>query len=359
MSAASSAARAISNNTKRVLHIVRHAESELNVASAHATAGYFPGITGLDAKLSRHGFKQCEALRNRIESECIDDPYSIRQAQVVITSPLSRSILTAKNSMPMNNYQYKVKYEITEQVENTTDIGYHKSDLSKMYPELQKEFNQLPDAWWWQHPQRRSSSDDDEYINTTSTTSTTDYVADLELNQDTPQHRAEEGLETELEAELEDSEESGSEEEEGGMKKQRVIRNSEIDFNFNKKDAQLLISHRGRTPASEPKFHVRRRSLNFLKWLYSDPTMVYDINWNNVAAFSHACTIRELECLLMTINNKMNDVEAVEWSKDDTIRSNTEQITYDLPCNGNEIDWNLLEYRVEQAKSVKNHADFQ
>ena len=55
-----------------------------------------------------------------------------------------------------------IRAEVTEQIENTSDIGYNKSELLRMYPELNNTIgiSQLPEAWWWRHPSRWSKDID-------------------------------------------------------------------------------------------------------------------------------------------------------------------------------------------------------
>ena len=85
---------------------MRHAQSEFNTFANHQIEGFFGGMTSLDAKLTPHGIKQCEQLRTKIERMNNEDPMSIKNAKLVVTSPLSRAIRTAQLSMPMSKYKF-------------------------------------------------------------------------------------------------------------------------------------------------------------------------------------------------------------------------------------------------------------
>merc|ERR1719203_2703221 len=102
----------------RVIHLIRHAESEFNVLANHQTEGFVPIVTKLDANLTPNGFEQAKALGNRLSTETINgyvpgDPLSPMNAKIVITSPLSRAILTASHSLPFEKYNYIVRPEIS------------------------------------------------------------------------------------------------------------------------------------------------------------------------------------------------------------------------------------------------------
>ena len=95
----------------RVIHLVRHAESEFNVLANHQIEGFVPIVTKLDANLTPNGFEQAQRLGERISNETIngypiDHCLAPINAQCVITSPLSRAILTASHSLPFAQYQY-------------------------------------------------------------------------------------------------------------------------------------------------------------------------------------------------------------------------------------------------------------
>eukprot|EP01084_Bolivina_argentea_P182801 315531_1 len=145
----------------RVLHLIRHAESEFNVLANHQTEGFVPIVTKLDANLTENGFNQAKRLGQKIQNEIINGyhpshPLSPKNAEIVITSPLSRAILTASHSLPFEQYQYIVRPEVSEQIENTTDIPVSKSELLLKFPYLNSQISSLPECWWYRHPTIRN-----------------------------------------------------------------------------------------------------------------------------------------------------------------------------------------------------------
>eukprot|EP00483_Globobulimina_turgida_P001933 UN01935 len=197
----------------RVVHLIRHAESEFNVLANHQTEGFVPVVTKLDANLTEKGFKQAKYLGQKIENETVNGYHprhllSPKNAQVVITSPLSRAILTASHSLPFVKYKYIVRPEVSEQIENTTDIPVSKKELMLKFPWLKHQISSLPECWWYRHPKYRSMHSN-EWIS--------------------PQH-----------------------------------------------DADLLHSYNGEEPASESKEMVRRRVKWFFKWLFNEPQNRYN-----------------------------------------------------------------------------------
>jgi len=142
---------------RRVVHIIRHAQSNFNALSDNAFEGFFPHLKTLDANLSNEGVKQAQKLRHKIkDKDSKNDRYSIKRANLVITSPLTRAIRTALISMPIKHYNYTINPHITEQVENTSDIGVTKNELTEKFQELKEQIITLPDAWWWRHPSRHN-----------------------------------------------------------------------------------------------------------------------------------------------------------------------------------------------------------
>eukprot|EP01084_Bolivina_argentea_P195727 335697_1 len=128
--------------TKRIIHIIRHAESEFNILANHQTEGFIPCVTKLDANLTDKGIQQAQMLGNRLSTEVVngydhEHPLSPKNAQIVITSPLSRTIQTASHSLPIDQYEYIIRPEISEQVENTTDLPILKSELIAKFPALE------------------------------------------------------------------------------------------------------------------------------------------------------------------------------------------------------------------------------
>lgn len=146
----------------RVIHLIRHAESEFNVLANHQTEGFVPCVTKLDANLTPKGFGQAKTLRHKLSNETVNGyppnhRLAPKNADIVITSPLSRAILTASHSLPFEQYQYIIRPEISEQIENTTDIPVSKDELISKFPYLQNQISSLPDIWWYRHPNYRNN----------------------------------------------------------------------------------------------------------------------------------------------------------------------------------------------------------
>ena len=264
-----------------------------------------------------------------------------------------------------------VRAEVTEQIENTSDIGFSKHELIEMYPELSESLDQLPDPWWWHHPSRWMA-------NHTIATASNNNMDHNSINSN--DHKDNISL----------------------SNNNRIV--------CPRTDADLLISHVGKLPAGESKYMVRKRCLYFLKWLYSDIdkssnnnknnndnnniNINIDINNNinqmspvlldNVAIFSHSCTMKEFELMLLSLlnetekeqtqqeeyeeikkmQNKSNENENENANENENsntsgigFRKNTEVVSYKLPSNPFDIDWQLLEKSVDDVRGVLNHAD--
>ena len=100
----------MSQVSKRVLHLIRHAQSEFNTFANHQIEGFFAGLTILDAQLTAHGRHQCQLLRQKIENDTSakTNAFAVKNAQLVISSPLSRALHTAQLSMPMSKYKLRL-----------------------------------------------------------------------------------------------------------------------------------------------------------------------------------------------------------------------------------------------------------
>jgi bisphosphoglycerate-dependent phosphoglycerate mutase len=123
----------LSDHKLLTLHCIRHAESEFNnhPSVKGKIDGFFPLVTKLDASLSNTGIEQSKILGQKIEklnnepitNNNIKFNNSINNSQLIITSPLSRAIETGLGAFDINKYQFEINSNITEQVENTTDLG--------------------------------------------------------------------------------------------------------------------------------------------------------------------------------------------------------------------------------------------
>ena len=55
-------------------------------------------------------------------------------------------------------HRYIVRPEVTEQIENTTDIPISKNELIDRFPDLQTQISTLPECWWYRHPKYRNDN---------------------------------------------------------------------------------------------------------------------------------------------------------------------------------------------------------
>ena len=117
-----------------------------------------------------------------------------------------------------------IRPEISEQIENTTDLPVSKLKLMARFHDLRHQISSLPDAWWHRHPSQRAKGS----------------LLDPE------------------------------------------------------RDAELLHSLNGQEPASESKETLRRRVRWFFEWLFRGEQRHFD----NIAVYSHCCTIFEMERFL-------------------------------------------------------------
>lgn len=85
-------AHRLSPNAK-IVHFVRHAEGHHNVAGRKNPVFGYMSEELVDAQLTPKGIEQCEALRQKAKS-------SLRNVELVVTSPLRRTMQTAMYTFP-------------------------------------------------------------------------------------------------------------------------------------------------------------------------------------------------------------------------------------------------------------------
>ena len=95
----------------RVLHIVRHAEGTHNVNRAYRE------IENLDARLTPLGEEQCRQLA----STCMSSHGLLEQAELVVTSPMTRCVQTALQSFPTLAESSHVEFLAHEGVRETVN----------------------------------------------------------------------------------------------------------------------------------------------------------------------------------------------------------------------------------------------
>lgn len=138
-----------SKKDMKVLHIIRHGESEYNAAT-NGPKWEDPEI--FDAPLTEKGKRQAAALQNVLLS--MDLPPDV----LYVTSPLSRAMQTLLHAIPCMNSErcslpnICVRSELTEKLATTGDIGRPASDLARRFPLLANQLQQLPEIWWHTHP---------------------------------------------------------------------------------------------------------------------------------------------------------------------------------------------------------------
>ena len=128
-----------------MLHLLRHAESTWNEATAGEHVGAHPGLVLLDAPLSARGRLQAAAIHGHA-ARLVPPP------ELVLSSPLSRALSTALafngggggGAVPL-----ELEPLCREQLENSCDIGRSAADLAD-----DAEFATLftgggSDTCWW------------------------------------------------------------------------------------------------------------------------------------------------------------------------------------------------------------------
>jgi len=130
----------------KVLHLLRHAESTWNEATAGEHVGAHPGLVLLDAPLSARGRLQAAAIHGHA-ARLVPPP------ELVLSSPLSRALSTALAFNGSGGSGGAVPLELEplcrEQLENSCDIGRSTADLA-----VDAEFAALftgggSDTCWW------------------------------------------------------------------------------------------------------------------------------------------------------------------------------------------------------------------
>lgn len=123
----------------KTVHLIRHAQSTFNVASAAAP---FADPMLFDAPLSPHGHDQVAVLRDQVAGLAIE---------LVVVSPLTRAVQTALGAFG-GRAPILVEPLLRERVEMSCDIGRSPAALAAAFPEL--AFDHLDDPWWYIDPAR-------------------------------------------------------------------------------------------------------------------------------------------------------------------------------------------------------------
>jgi glucosyl-3-phosphoglycerate phosphatase len=121
----------------RIVHFVRHGESEFN--RRWTETGTDPLIR--DAPLSTLGQEQVRATRANALALVPD---------LVITSPLTRALQTADGLFGGTSVSVVVDALHREKVTNSDDVGSSPSTLRTRFPHL--DFDHLEEHWWHRGP---------------------------------------------------------------------------------------------------------------------------------------------------------------------------------------------------------------
>lgn len=126
------------------LHLVRHAESNWNVLTAHEHVGAHPGLIDVDSDLSPTGEQQLEALRK--------GPALTPPLELILASPLRRALRTAVALQESNGGATKVPIYVdtraTEWLENSCDCGRPGSIIQREFGSHVRGLQDLGDVWW-------------------------------------------------------------------------------------------------------------------------------------------------------------------------------------------------------------------
>jgi broad specificity phosphatase PhoE len=139
--------RAACTGTAKSVHLVRHGESEYNRQLSFNKSWEDPQV--FDPPLTRKGVEQCLELKERLRR------LPNLQTAMWVCSPLSRAIETLLYSCPLDveqlvaRGQLVIKWEVTEFLQTTGDIGLPASCLRRKYPILAPAMDQLPEVWWY------------------------------------------------------------------------------------------------------------------------------------------------------------------------------------------------------------------
>ena len=133
----------------RVLHIVRHAEGTHNVNRAYRE------IENLDARLTPFGEEQCRQLA----STCMSSHGLLEQAELVVTSPMTRCVQTALQSFPTLAESTHVEFLAHEGVRETVNyICDRRRSIAEIAAEFPRvNFSLIPhdhDEVWRTYEQR-------------------------------------------------------------------------------------------------------------------------------------------------------------------------------------------------------------
>jgi broad specificity phosphatase PhoE len=139
----------LSRGRTKVLHLVRHAESNWNDATRGEHVGAHPLIVDVDSRLSGLGLRQASALGQRA-------PLLAPPIELVLCSPLSRALHTALGLVGLQQRSataaeappVQVEALLSEWLENSCDVGRPGSELEQEHCGAVRGLSTLGDSWW-------------------------------------------------------------------------------------------------------------------------------------------------------------------------------------------------------------------
>eukprot|EP00547_Thalassionema_nitzschioides_P007302 CAMPEP_0194220162 /NCGR_PEP_ID=MMETSP0156-20130528/27621_1 /TAXON_ID=33649 /ORGANISM="Thalassionema nitzschioides, Strain L26-B" /LENGTH=283 /DNA_ID=CAMNT_0038950077 /DNA_START=1 /DNA_END=849 /DNA_ORIENTATION=- len=115
----------------KIVRVVRHAEGTHNVDKQYRDERY------IDARLTKTGSEQCQAL----SAQCADaeegSPFDVRNSKLVVTSTMTRCIETALQAFPRLEKDQSIKFVAQESIRETVNYA---CDRSRPTSEVQEEF---------------------------------------------------------------------------------------------------------------------------------------------------------------------------------------------------------------------------
>eukprot|EP00850_Spirogloea_muscicola_P015179 SM000114S24142 [mRNA] locus=s114:180400:186654:+ [translate_table: standard] len=131
-------AGAAGGGVDKVLHLIRHGQTEMNVYIARAPAGCKDPLM-YDTRLTTEGQRQARALA----------ALAARRApapELIVTSPLTRALQTMELVFPAAKAPKVVEAAARERLYMASDMGRSPEVVAHEYPHLY--FDHLPTIWW-------------------------------------------------------------------------------------------------------------------------------------------------------------------------------------------------------------------
>jgi len=127
--------------TPKIIHLLRHGQTEANVYWADHGPGADPGLW--DTNLTQLGMQQAAAAAN--QAAALAPP-----PQLLVSSPLSRALHTAElafGSTVVAGCPRRVCHWAAERIYHASDVGIEKSHLVEKWTSW--DFSEVPDGAWW------------------------------------------------------------------------------------------------------------------------------------------------------------------------------------------------------------------